>query len=93
MADRGQREHLLLSTPVSSQAMKGINGDVPHDDLLKPFLCLLLAEARGAASYFLVSCRLLLPEKKKKKSLFMEGEDMAEKTLVHKTAVKRISTH
>lgn len=30
---------------------------------------------------------------KKKKSLFMEGEDMAEKTLVHKTAVKRISTH
>lgn len=23
----------------------------------------------------------------------MEGEDMAEKTLVHKTAVKRISTH
>lgn len=44
MADRGQREHLLLSAPVASQAVKGINGDVPHD-LLKPFLCLLLAEA------------------------------------------------
>lgn len=29
----------------------------------------------------------------KKKSLFMEEEDMAEKTLVHKTAVKQISTH
>lgn len=29
----------------------------------------------------------------KKKSLFMEGEDMAEKILVHKTAVKQISTH
>ena len=35
--------------------------------------------------YFVVSCRLLLPERK---NLFMEGEDVAEKTLVHKTAVK-----
>ena len=92
VADRGEREHLLLSTPISSQAMKGINGDMPHDDLLKLFFCLLLAEAWAATSYFVVSCRLLLPEKKKK-SLFMEGEDVAEKTLVHKTAVKRISTH
>lgn len=59
------------------------------DRRLKLFFCLPLAEACGAALHFVVSCRLLLPEK----SLFMEGEDMAEKTLVHKTAVKRISTH
>lgn len=82
-------EHLALSTPVPSQAMKGINGDAPHSDLRKLF-CLLLAEAWGAGAYFVVSCRLLLPERK---NLFMEGEDVAEKTLVHKTAVKWISTH
>lgn len=83
-------ERLVLSTPVSSQAMRGMNGDAPHSDLLKLSFCLLLAEAWGAGSCFVVSCRLLLPERK---SLFMEGEDVAEKTLVHKTAVKWISTH
>lgn len=80
-----EKGHLLFPTHF---ALKGINGGLQPDKRPQLLLCLLLEEARGA-SYFVVSHRLLLPEK----SLFMEGEDVAEKTLVHKPAVKRVSTH
>ena len=52
------------------------------------FFFFLVPHTRSSLQHvhsFVVSCRLLLPERK---SLFMEGEDVAEKTLVHKTAVK-----
>lgn len=60
-----------------------------HDDL-KFVVFLLLEEALEAAYYFVVSYK---QASFASKSLFMQREDVAEKTLVHKTAVKRISTH
>lgn len=63
---------------------------VQHDDF-RLFPCLLLEESEEQLSILLCLADFFCL--KKKKSLFMEGEDMAEKTLVHKTAVKRISTH
>lgn len=66
--------------------LKAQMGAMGQDDL-EPLLCLLLAGARGA-SEALVSCSFFCL-----KVCLWRGEDVAEKTLVHETAVKRISAH